>query len=132
VIDHTRQDFTQTGQRYDLILDLVAHRSALAYPRALRPGGTYFAVGGSVLTFLQILLFGPLIRGATGKHVRVLVVQPNRKDLLEVTEMCASGKIHLIIDRSYPLKGVPEALRHVGEGRAKGKVVITMDPAGGA
>jgi NADPH:quinone reductase-like Zn-dependent oxidoreductase len=127
VIDYTREDFTKTGQQYDLILDLVAHRSVFAYRRALKPNGTYFAVGGSVATLFQILLLGPWMRRATGKHIRVLAVQRNQKDLLAITELCEAGKIAPMIDRRYPLREVPEALRYLGEGHAKGKVVITVD-----
>jgi NADPH:quinone reductase-like Zn-dependent oxidoreductase len=126
VIDYTREDFTKNGKQYDLILDVTAHRSVFAYPRALKPNGSYFCVGGSVATMLQILLLGPWIGRNTGKKIRILVVQPNRKDLVFVTELCEAGKIVPVIDRRYPLSEVPEALRYVGEGRAKGKVVITV------
>jgi NADPH:quinone reductase-like Zn-dependent oxidoreductase len=127
VIDYTQQDFTKTGQQYDLILDVMAYRSALAYPRALKPGGRYFAVGGSVATLLQIVLFGPWILRATGKHIRVLGVQRTQHDLLAITELCDAGKIVPVIDRRYPLREVPEALRYLGEGHAQGKVVITVE-----
>ena len=79
VIDYTREDFTRNGQQYDLILDLIAYRSASAYGRALKPTGSYFAVGGSVATLLQILLLGPWIRSTTGKRIRVLGVQRNQR-----------------------------------------------------
>jgi NADPH:quinone reductase-like Zn-dependent oxidoreductase len=127
VIDYTREDFTKTGQQYDLILDVVAHRSAFAYQRALKPNGRYFAVGGSVATLLQIVLFGPWIRRATGKHVRVLGVQRTQHDLFAITELCEAGTIVPVIDRRYPLREVPEALRYLGEGHVKGKIVITVD-----
>jgi NADPH:quinone reductase-like Zn-dependent oxidoreductase len=126
VIDYTREDFTQSGEQYDLILDLVAHRPASAFPRALRPNGSYFFVGGSVATLFQILLLGPWIKRTTGKHVRLLAVQPNVKDMLHITALCAAGKITPVIDQTYPLSQVPEALRSLGEGRAKGKIVINM------
>ena len=126
VIDYTREDFTKNGKHYDLILDLVAHRSVFDYQRALRPNGSYFAVGGSVATFFQILLIGPWIRRTTGKKIRILAVQRNRKDLVSITELCEASKIIPVIDRRYPLSEVPEALRYLGEGRAKGKVVITV------
>src|ERR671917_1173460 len=87
VIDHTQEDFTKNGKQYDLILDLVAHRSVLAYKRALRPNGSYFAVGGSVATMFQILLLGPLVRRTTGKNIRVLVAQPNLNDMRYITEL---------------------------------------------
>jgi NADPH:quinone reductase-like Zn-dependent oxidoreductase len=127
VIDYTQEDFTRNGKQYDLILDLVAHRSVFAYPRALRPNGSYFFIGGSVATLFQILLVGPWIRRTTGKNIRLLMVQPNRKDLVFMTELCEAGKVVPVIDRRYPLSEVPEALRYLGEGRAKGKVVIAVE-----
>jgi NADPH:quinone reductase-like Zn-dependent oxidoreductase len=126
VVDYTQEDFTKNGKQYDLILDLIADRSAFAYPRALRPNGSYFAVGGSVATFFQILLLGPWIRRTKGKNIRILAVQRNRKDLVAITELCEAGKIIPAIDRQYPLSEVPEALRYLGEGHAKGKIVITV------
>jgi NADPH:quinone reductase-like Zn-dependent oxidoreductase len=126
VLDYTREDFTQTDQRYDLILDLAAYRSVFDYARALKPAGSYFAVGGSVATFFQIVLLGPWMRRAAGKKIRLLVVQPNQTDLAFVTGLCEAGKIVPVIDKCYPLREVPEALRYLGEGRAKGKVVITV------
>ena len=78
-------------------------------------------------TLLQIVLLGPGMRRATGKHIRVLGVQRNQKDLLAITELCEAGKIVPVIDRRYPLREVPEALRYLGEGHVKGKVVITVD-----
>jgi NADPH:quinone reductase-like Zn-dependent oxidoreductase len=126
VIDYTQQDFTKTGQQYDLILDVIAYRSVFDYQRALKPNGRYFMVGGSVATIFQILLLGPLISRTAGKHIRVLGVQRNEKDLLAIAELCEAGNIVLPIDRRYPLREVPEALRYLGEGHAKGKLVITL------
>jgi NADPH:quinone reductase-like Zn-dependent oxidoreductase len=127
IIDYTREDFTKTGQQYDLILDVVAQRSVFDYQRALKPNGRYFAVGGSVATLLQIVLLGPWVRRATGKHIRILGVQRTQHDLLAITELCDAGTIVPVIDRRYALREAPEALRYLGEGHAKGKVVITMD-----
>ena len=127
VMDYTREDFIKSGKRFDLILDLIAHRSAFAYTRSLNPGGTAFFVGGSVATLFQILLLGPMIGKITGKNLRLLVVPQNRKDLLAITELCTAGNIRPAIDRRYPLSEIREALRYVSEGRAKGKVVITVE-----
>jgi len=126
VIDYTRDDFTRNGKHYDLILDLIAHRSIFAYKRALRPNGTYFFVGGSVAVLFQILLLGPWIKRTAAKNIRLLAVPQNRKDLIAITELCQAGKIVPVIDKRFPLNEVPEALRYVGEGYAKGKVVITV------
>lgn len=125
-IDYTQENFTRNGQQYDLILDLVAYRSVFDYSRALKPGGSYFAVGGSVITLLQILLLGPWIKRTSGKNLRVLAVQTNRNDLLHLAELCVAGKLIPMIDRQYPLDQVPEALRYVGDGSVRGKVVITL------
>jgi NADPH:quinone reductase-like Zn-dependent oxidoreductase len=127
VIDYTREDFTKSGNRFDLILDLIAKRSAFAYTRALKPGGTAFFVGGSVATLFQILLLGPMIRRITGKNMRLLVVPQNRTDLIAVTGLCTAGKIRPVIDRRYPLSEVREALQYINEGRAKGKVIILVE-----
>ena len=126
VIDYTRQDFTKTGKQYDLILDLIAHRSVFAYKRALKPNGKYFFVGGSVATLFQILFLGPWIKRTTGRNIRILAVPQNNKDLISITQLCEAGKVIPVIDRQYPFNEVPEALRYVSEGRAKGKVVITL------
>ena len=126
VIDYTREDFTMNGKHYDLILDVVAHRSVFAYKRALRPNGSYFFVGGSVDTLFQILLLGPWIRATTGKKIRILAVKPSLKDMVYITELYEAGKVVPVIDRRYPLSEVPEALRYLGEGRTQGKVVITV------
>jgi NADPH:quinone reductase-like Zn-dependent oxidoreductase len=127
VIDYTSEDFTKSGTQYDLILDLFANRPAFACQRALKPNGTYFAVGGSVRTLLQILLLGPWIRRTTGKNLHILMVPQNRKDLIAITELCEAGKVIPVIDRRYPLQEVPQAMRYVAEGRAKGKVIIVVD-----
>jgi len=130
VIDYTREDFTRNGKQYDLILDVIAHRSVFAYTRALRPNGTCLFVGGSVAVLLQILLLGPLIRRTAGKNIQVLVVPQNRKDLVAIAELCEAGRVIPVIDRQYSLSEVPEALRYVADGRAKGKVVISLEDKG--
>lgn len=126
VIDYMQKDFTQSGEQYDLILDLIAHRSIFAYPRVLKPNGTYFMVGGAVAIMFQILFFGPWIRRSTGKNIRILVVRPNIKDMLFFTELCETSKIKLFIDRRFQLEQVPEAIQYLGDGHAKGKLVIVV------
>ena len=127
VIDYTTVDFTRSGEQYDLILDTIAHRSVLAYPRALRRNGTYFVAGGAVRVLFGALLLGPWIRLATGKRIGILIVPQDRQVLLAVTELCAERRIVPVIDRSYPLREAREALRYVSEGRQRGKVVITFE-----
>jgi len=126
VIDYTQEDFTKNGKQYDLILDIVAHRSVFAYKRALRSNGSYFLAGGSVATMLQILFLGPLIRATTGKKVRILAVKPSLEDMVYMTELYEAGKFAPAIDKTYSLSEVPEAIGYVGDGHAQGKVVITV------
>jgi NADPH:quinone reductase-like Zn-dependent oxidoreductase len=127
VIDYTREDFTRNGRTYDLILDLAAHRSAFAYKRSLTPGGRYLYVGGSVATLLQVLLIGPSIGRAADKKIRLLVVRLGAQHLAPIVELCQAAKIATVIDRRFRLSEVPEALRYLGEGHAKGKVVVIVE-----
>jgi NADPH:quinone reductase-like Zn-dependent oxidoreductase len=127
VIDYTREDFTSNGRTYDLILDLAGHRSASAYQRSLAPRGRYLFVGGSVATLLQVLLMGPLTGRAAGKKIRVLAVRLGAQHLAPIVELCQAGKIATVIDRRYRLSEVPDALRYLGEGHAKGKVVVIVE-----
>ena len=124
VIDYTRDDFTTNGRTYDLILDVAAHRPAFAYQRSLTPGGRYLYVGGSVATLLQVLLIGPVIGRAADKKIRLLAVRLGAQRLAPLVELCQAGKVATVIDRRYPLSQVPQALQYLGEGHAKGKVIV--------
>ena len=126
VIDYKKEDFTKIGKQYDLILDVVAYRSVFAYKRALKPNGNYFLAGGSVATMLPILLLGSRIGKKAGMNISVLMVQTESKDLVYMTELIESGKIKIVIDKLYSLSQAAEALRYLGEGHAKGKIVITV------
>jgi len=127
VIDYTREDFTRNGQQFDLILDVVASRSIFDYKRALSPNGIFVMVGGSGVAILQAFTLGPLISMTGSKKMGIVMWKPNNQEDLEfLEELYASGKVAPVIDRRYPLSEVPEALRYVGEGLAKGKVIITM------
>jgi NADPH:quinone reductase-like Zn-dependent oxidoreductase len=127
VIDYTREDFTITGRGYDVILDLAAHHSAFAYRGSLAPGGRYLYAGGSVGTLLQVLLLGPVLGRAEGKKIRLLAVRLGVQHLGPLVELCQAGKVAVVIDRRYPLSQVPQALRYLGEGHAKGKVVVIVE-----
>ena len=126
VLDYRSTDFTRTGERYDLVLDLAAHRSVSDYRRALAPGGRYLNVGVSDRTLAQVLLAGPLVGRRASKRIRLLAVRSNPQDLLAVAGLCQAGTIRTVIERRYPLEEVPNAIRHLGEGRAKGKLVVTV------
>lgn len=123
VIDHTRDDFTRTGP-YDVVLDLVAHRSVRAYRRALAPHGRYRCVGGSVGTMLRVLTLGPVLGLPGRRSIGVLAVKEGPDHFTPLAERCVAGDVACHVDRTYPLDEVPAALAHVGEGRALGKVVV--------
>ena len=128
VIDYTQEDFTKSGQRYDFILEVVASRSIFDYKRALSPKGIYVMVGGSLAAILQGFLLGPLISMTGSKKMGSVMWKPNnQEDLAILEELFAAGKVAPVIDRRYPLSEVPEALRYLEEGHAKGKVVITVE-----
>jgi len=118
VIDYTQEDFTQSEQRYDLILDIVANRSISDYTRALTLKGNYVAVAFNVRALISL----------TGsKRVSQLSHEPNVKDLVFMKELIEAGKVVPVIDSCYPLSEVAEALRYYGEGHPSGKVVITVE-----
>jgi NADPH:quinone reductase-like Zn-dependent oxidoreductase len=128
VIDYAKEDYTKTGQRYDLILDVIAHRSVFDYRRALSPEGKFIIVGGSLGTFLQVVFLGALISRMGSKKLGINAYDINNKgDLASLAELFEAGKIIPVIDRIYPLSALPEALRYLEDGQALGKVVITMD-----
>jgi NADPH:quinone reductase-like Zn-dependent oxidoreductase len=128
VIDYTQEDYTRNGQRYDLILDVVAHRSIFDYRRALSPEGIFIIVGGSLATFLQVLTLGTLISRIGSKKLGLNAYEPNKKEDLDLlAELFEAGKVVPVIDKRYPLSEVPEALRYLEEGHARGKVVIIVE-----
>jgi NADPH:quinone reductase-like Zn-dependent oxidoreductase len=127
VIDYRTVDFTATGRRYDLILDVVAQRSVFAYRRALHPEGLCLLVGGSMARVFQALLLRPLISQPGSQQIGLGMWEPNNKeDLADLAELFAAGKMAPIIDRRYPLPEVPEAFRHLASGQHQGKIVIAV------
>jgi NADPH:quinone reductase-like Zn-dependent oxidoreductase len=126
VLDYRRDDFTRTTQPFDLILDLVAHRSVLAYRRALAPGGRYRCVGGSVRTLLRVLTAGAVVGPLSNGSIGVLAVKEGPAHFDPLAALCVSGDVGIHIDRTYTIDEVPAALAHVGEGRALGKVVVGL------
>jgi len=126
VIDYTREDFTQNGVSYDLILATAGYRSIFDYVRALAAGGRYVATGGEMAQVFQPMLFGPwLTKG--GRKLTNLAMKPNTKDLAFIKELIEAGKVTPVIDKSFPLSELPEAMRYYGQGRSRGKVIVTME-----
>jgi NADPH:quinone reductase-like Zn-dependent oxidoreductase len=128
VVDYRADDFTRITPRFDLVLDLVAHRSVFAYRRALTRGGTYRCVGGTVRSLLRVLTAGWVAGRLTGRSLGVLVVKEGPTHFEPLTELCVKGEIDIHVDRTFPLDAAPDALAHHGQGKALGKVVIL--PAG--
>jgi NADPH:quinone reductase-like Zn-dependent oxidoreductase len=124
VVDYRVNDFTRL-EPFDLILDLVAHRSVFAYRRALTRGGRYYCVGGTVRTLLRVVTIGAAAGLLTGRRLGLLIVKEGPAHFEPVAQRCIAGDIRIHIDRIFTLDEVPQALAYVGEGRALGKVVIT-------
>jgi NADPH:quinone reductase-like Zn-dependent oxidoreductase len=127
VIDYTKEDFAKNGQEYDLILATNGDRSISDYRRALSPKGIYVQTGGSMGQMSQAMLQGPWISmTGTKKMGNMGVAKPNQKDLVFMKELLEAGKVVPVIDRTYQLSEVAEAIRYLEGGHAKGKVVITV------
>jgi NADPH:quinone reductase-like Zn-dependent oxidoreductase len=126
VIDYKKEDFTKSGQSYDLILDVKTNRSIFDYTRVLNRNGIYVIVGGSLGRLLQALVLGPWISMISKKNISFVALKAN-KDLDYMNELFETGKVKPVIDRTYRLDEVPEALRFFSDGTHKGKVVITVE-----
>jgi NADPH:quinone reductase-like Zn-dependent oxidoreductase len=124
VIDYTKEDFTQTGHGYDIILDNVANHSFSDYRRVLNPKGKFLPNSGNAgMGFIfKAFILSLFMRKQGGLFIAI----PKNKDLVDLKELAESGKLNPIIDRTYPLYKTPEAMAYIGEGHAQGKVVITV------
>jgi len=133
VIDYTQEDFTRNGRRYDVIYDAVGNRSVSAYRRALTPHGICVIAGfRSLPRLFEHMVLGPL-RSKVG-HRRVGLMKMagvNQKDLLSIKELLETGKVAPVIEKLYPLHEVSEAIRHLEEGHARGKVVVVVQSDAG-
>ena len=130
VIDYTRDDVTDGTRRWDLILDTAGHRSLSQLRRALTPKGTLVIVGsegrGRWLGGFDRSLRAPLLARLVGQRLRMLASKPGQQDLQTLQELLEAGKLTPVIDRTYPLGDVPEAMRQLVEGHTRGKLVITV------
>lgn len=132
VLDYEREDFTKGRARYDLILDTKTTRSPFGCVRALKPGGRYVTVGGTVSGLLQLFLLGPALRKLTSKHTQIVALKPN-KDLDYINELFATSGLRTVIDGPYPLSEVPRAVQRFGDALHLGKIVIQVaEPSFGA
>jgi NADPH:quinone reductase-like Zn-dependent oxidoreductase len=130
VIDYTRDDVTDGTRRWDLILDTAGHRSLSQLRRALTPKGTLVIVGsegrGRWLGGFDRSLRAPLLARLVSQRLRMLASKPGQQDLQTLRELLEAGKLTPVIDRTYPLGDVPEAMRQLVEGHTRGKLVITV------
>jgi NADPH:quinone reductase-like Zn-dependent oxidoreductase len=129
VIDYTKDDFTQSGLRYDLIFDLVGNHSLSDCRRALTPKGTLVlssGKGGRLLGPVGRLLRALVLSLFVSQRLRPLAARQSQGDLVFLKELIESGKVTPAIDRTYALSETPEAMRYFGEGHARAKIVITM------
>ena len=126
VIDYKKNDFTKNGQCYDLILDTKTTRSPFDYIRSLSAHGKYVTVGGSLNRLLQVVLLKPWISKFYKKSMAVVALKPN-KDLSYINELYESGKIKPVIDGPYKLSETPELIQYFGEGKHRGKIIISLE-----
>jgi NADPH:quinone reductase-like Zn-dependent oxidoreductase len=127
VIDYTKEDFTQNGQQYDVILAVNGYHPLSAYKRLLTPQGIYVMAGGSMAQIFQAMLLGPLNSKTGGKKMGNVSAKANQKDLAYIIGLLEAGKVVPVIDKRYPLTETAEALQYLGAGHARGKVVITVE-----
>jgi NADPH:quinone reductase-like Zn-dependent oxidoreductase len=128
VIDYTREDITDSGQRYDVVLDTGGNRSLTHLRRTLTPRGTLVIVGGETGgrwldgsdRQLRALMLSPFV----GQKLGTFICSENAKDLMVLTELIESGQVTPVIDKTYPLSETPAAVQYMTEGHARGKVVI--------
>jgi len=126
VIDYTKEDFTRGKERYDLILAVNGNYSLLACRRILNPNGTYVMVGGALSQIFKSLLFGWLM-SIGSKKIRSLAAKSDQNDLEFMARLTEDDIIRPVIDRRYPLDKTADAMRYIGEGHAKGKVIINVE-----
>jgi NADPH:quinone reductase-like Zn-dependent oxidoreductase len=130
VVDYTREDFAEGERRYDLILDIGGNSTLTRLRRALAPKGTLVIVGGEgggrwfggIDRQLRAMMLSPFV----GQKLGTFISKENHKDLIVLKELIESGKLTPVIGRTYPLAEVPEAIRRLQEGHARGKTVITV------
>jgi NADPH:quinone reductase-like Zn-dependent oxidoreductase len=127
VIDYTKEDFTKNDQQYDLVFAANGYHSLWAYKRTLTPKGIYVIVGGAMAQIFQSMLMGSMMSESGGRKMTSVSTKRNQNDLIFMKELFEAGKVKSIIDRQYPLSEAAEALRYLGEGHARGKIVITLE-----
>ncbi|HEX2896902.1 MAG TPA: NAD(P)-dependent alcohol dehydrogenase [candidate division Zixibacteria bacterium] len=128
VIDYTKKDYTKSGQLYDLILDNASPYSISSFRQILTKNGVYVGVGGggTVMQMIMSLILAMIYSVTSKKKFKTLLTNINKVDLKTVRELIESGKVKIVIDRTYPFEKIPDAIRYLEEGHARGKVVIEV------
>lgn len=125
VVDYTKEDYTKGGRNYDLIIDIAVNRSVAVVRRVLEPGGAYSQIGRNLSGFLSAAVLGGLVSLGSDKRMGVFSwVAGKEEDLLFLADLIQKGELAPVIDRTYQLSDVPEALRYQAEGLARGKLLI--------
>ncbi|NBD96257.1 MAG: zinc-binding dehydrogenase [Gammaproteobacteria bacterium] len=127
LIDYTEQDFTENLGAYDYILDFCGHHPLLHYRRALKKNGKYLLVGGSRGLILKMVLVAPFLSMAGARKLRIMPHEAN-KHLAELGDRLERSELEVVIDSTFPLEQVPQALERFGSGLANGKIVIAVRP----
>jgi NADPH:quinone reductase-like Zn-dependent oxidoreductase len=131
VIDYTQEDFTRGDRRYELILDCVGNHSLSACRQVLHPQGTCVMVGDragrGVAGMIARLIEATVVTRLTRQKLVTFLARPNPADLITIRDLMAAGRLTPVIDRRYPLSELPDAIRYLGQGHARGKVVVTLD-----
>jgi NADPH:quinone reductase-like Zn-dependent oxidoreductase len=129
VVDYTRDDFTRGGRRYDLMLDMIGNHSLSSCRDALTPSGTFVMLGGQSGRWIRPMdrvIKTLLLSRFVSQRLVVGRAVWSHEDLLLMQHLMTDGRVSTVIDRIYPLSQVPEAIRYLEEGHARGKVVITV------
>jgi NADPH:quinone reductase-like Zn-dependent oxidoreductase len=127
VVDYTQTDVTRSAQRYDLVVDIAATRSVLRFRRVLRRGGAYVLVAATIGGFVQAATVGALISVLGSRRMGVFGWTPSKgEDLATLGRMLIEGTLIPIVDRTYPLESVPDALAYLASGRARGKLLVEV------
>lgn len=129
VIDYTKEDFTQSGQRYDLIFAAGGDRSIFELRRALAPRGIYVMAGGSNRQMFEAMVLGPVLSMLGTQKLGNFLCKSDQKDLTTLAKLLEAGKLVPVVDKRYPLAQAAEALRYLEQGHPAGKVVVTVAPS---
>jgi NADPH:quinone reductase-like Zn-dependent oxidoreductase len=129
VVDYTKEDFTATSERYDVIIDIVSSRSIAASRRAMTKQGRYVLVGVASIgkwfgmgRQAQVVALSPFV----SQTLKPMLASAKQADLKTIAEMVESGQVTPVVDTVYPLEQAPDAVQHVQQGHARGKVVVTL------